>query len=170
MLQMHCWCCCITYTYIIYTLCTVEVVCVDMYVYHSTCTSDVYHTSSKRCIVLPSMCSTFSLLDVEWKLRVHATNDVQTLKLTQRYSILACCWCHWYEFCWFVIFQLFFLKICWTFKNRSTFAIFELAKIFRNCSFLMLKSTKAHYKCIAGAVVYNVCTAVTRFVPWESFV
>jgi len=50
-LQMHCLCCCITYTYNIYTLCTVEVVCVDMYGYHSTCTSDVYHTSSKQSIV-----------------------------------------------------------------------------------------------------------------------
>ena len=86
----------------LYTRCApVAVVCIDMYVYPVHCTCDIYHTSSKQSIGWPSMCSTFSLLDVDWKLCLHATIDVQTLKLTQRYGILACC-------C--VIFQLFFWK------------------------------------------------------------
>ena len=34
----------------------------------------------------------------------------------------------------------------------------------------MLKSTKEHCKCIAGAVVYNVYTIVMRCAPWELFV
>ena len=36
------------------------------------------------------MCCTFSLLDVEWKLCAHTTTNVQTSKLAQRYTILAC--------------------------------------------------------------------------------
>ena len=56
------------------------------------------------------MCSTFSLLVVEWKLRAHTTSNVQTSKLAQCYTILACCWYQWCEYCRFVIFQLFFLK------------------------------------------------------------
>ena len=42
--------------------------------------------------------------------------------------------------------------------------------MFHNFSFLMLKSTKEHYKCIAGAVVYNVYTIVMRCAPWKLFV
>ena len=57
-----------------------------------------------------SMCSTFSLLVIEWKLGAHTTSDVQTSKLRQCYTILACCRYHWCEYCRFVIFQLFFLK------------------------------------------------------------
>ena len=49
-------------------------------------------------------------------------------------------------------------------------SIFELKKIFHNCSFLMLKTPKEHYKCIAGAVVYNMYTIVTRCAPWKVFV
>ena len=52
------------------------------------------------------MCSTFSLLVTEWKLCAHTTSDVQTSKRTQCYTILACCWYQWYEYCRFVIFQL----------------------------------------------------------------
>ena len=51
-----------------------------------------------------------TLLDIEWKLCAHTTTDVQTSKLAQRYTILACCWYQWCEYCRFVIFQLFFLK------------------------------------------------------------
>ena len=57
------------------------------------------------------MCSTFSLLVIEWKLCVHTTSDVQTSKPTQSYTILACCWSRWCEYCRFVISQLFFPEI-----------------------------------------------------------
>ena len=57
------------------------------------------------------MCSTFSLLVVEWKLCAHTASDVQTSKLAQCYTILACCWYHWCEYCRFVIFQLFVPEI-----------------------------------------------------------
>ena len=60
------------------------------------------------------MCSTFSLLVIEWKLSAHTTSKVQTSKLAQRYTILACCWYQWCEYCRFVIFQLFFLKYLMT--------------------------------------------------------
>ena len=52
----------------------------------------------------------FSLLVVEWKLCAHTASDLQTSKLAQCYTILACCWYQWCEYCRFVIFQLFFLK------------------------------------------------------------
>ena len=58
-----------------------------------------------------SMCSTFSLLVIEWKLCAHTTSDVQTSKLAQRYTILACCWYHWCEYCRFVIFPTVFPEI-----------------------------------------------------------
>ena len=51
-----------------------------------------------------------TLLDIEWKLCAQTTSDVQTSQRTQCYTILACCWYHWCEYCRFVIFQLFFLK------------------------------------------------------------
>ena len=51
-----------------------------------------------------------SLLVIEWKLCAHTASDVQTSKLAQCYTILACGWYHWYEYCRFVICQLFFLK------------------------------------------------------------
>ena len=74
-----------------------------------------------------SMCSTFSLLVVEWKLCAHTTNDVQTSKHTQCYTILACCWYQWCEYCWFVIFQLFFLKIFVQISKSNVYiSIFEL--------------------------------------------
>ena len=57
------------------------------------------------------MCSTFFLLVIEWKLCAHTTSDVQTSKLAQRYTILACCWYQWCEYCRFVIFQLVFPEI-----------------------------------------------------------
>ena len=34
----------------------------------------------------------------------------------------------------------------------------------------MLKSTKEHYKCIAGAVADNVYAIVTRCAPYKTFV
>ena len=34
----------------------------------------------------------------------------------------------------------------------------------------MLKTTKERYKCIAGAVVYNLHVLVTRCAPWKLFV
>ena len=74
-----------------------------------------------------SMCSTLSLLVVEWKLRAHTASDVQTSKLAQCYTILACCWYQWCEYCRFVIFQLFFLKIfVQSSKSNVYISIFEL--------------------------------------------
>ena len=97
------------------------VICAQVYVYvcHSTRTSDACHTSSKRWSTAhSSMCSTLSLLNVEWKLCAHTKSDVQTSKLTQRYTILACCWYQSCENCWFVIFQLFFLKYLCKLKKQ----------------------------------------------------
>ena len=119
------------------------------------------------------MCCTFSLLVIEWKLCAHTASNVQTSKLAQCYTILACCWYQWCEYCRFVIFQLFFLKFDELFVQSSIYlhqfncCFLSLYKIFHNCSFLMLKSTKEHYKCITGAVVYNMFTIVARRAPWK---
>ena len=101
-----------------------------MYVYPVHCTCDIYHTSSKQSIGWPSMCSTFSLLNVDLKLCLHGTNDVQPLKLTQRYGILACCWCHWCTFCTFSLFQLFFLKFVELLKIDPRLQFLSLQKYF----------------------------------------
>ena len=121
---MHCWCCCIQYVYSTYTISTMAAVCavytrttilvLPMHVAHSA--SDVFFT--------------FSLLDVEWKLCTHTTNDVQTSKRTQRYTISACCWSCWYEYCRFVIFQLFFLKFDELFLHDCVLYSLSLQKYF----------------------------------------
>ena len=72
------------------------------------------------------MCSTFSLCDVEWKLCAHTTSDLQTSKLAQRYTILACCWYQWCEYCRFVIFQLSFLKYLCKARKAIFTSVFEL--------------------------------------------
>ena len=113
------------------------------------------------------MCSTFSVLVIEWKLCIHATSDVQTSKPAQRYTILQYSRYQWCEYCRFVIFQLFFLKFDELFVQAQYCCFLSLYKIFHNCSFLMLKSTKEHYKCITGAVVYNMFTIVARRAPWK---
>ena len=66
-----------------------------------------------------------TLLDIEWKLCAHTTNDVQTSKRTQCDTILACCWYQWCEYCRFVIFQLFFLKY-WCKLKKQYPSVFEL--------------------------------------------
>ena len=116
------------------------------------------------------MCSTFSLLVIEWKLCAHTTSDVQTSKRTQRYTLLACCWYRRCGYCRFVIFQLFFSEIFVKAQKAIFTSVFELTKIFHNCLFLMLNTIKEHYKCIAGAFVYNSFIVVTRCAPCTTFV
>ena len=50
----------------------------------------VDHTSSKRC-THTQLCSSFSLLDVEWKLCAHTTNDMQISQLTPQLT-------QWFDF------------------------------------------------------------------------
>ena len=88
---------------------------VELWVYtHDICSFFRVATCSSLHVLMFScvVCSThvYVDLDVEWKLRAHTTNDVQTPQFTQYYAILVCCWCHWCKICWFVIYQLFFLK------------------------------------------------------------
>ena len=85
---------------------------------------------AQKAISSLDVCSTFSLLVVEWKLCAHTTSDVQTSKHTQRYTILACCWYHWCEYCRFVIFQLFFLKYLWKLKNQYLHQFLSLHGLF----------------------------------------
>ena len=81
------------------------------------------------------MCSTFSLLVIEWKLCAHTTSNLQTSKLAQCYTILACCWYQWCEYCRFVIFQLFFLKdLCKAQKAMFT-SVFMSFDVFYFLSF-----------------------------------
>ena len=93
-----------------------------------------------------SMCSTFSLLVIEWKLCAHTTSDVQTSKLAQRYTILACCWYQWCEYCLFVIFQLFFLKY-WCKLKRQYLHQFSSLDVFYFLSFgYRVETERTHYK------------------------
>ena len=125
------------------------VICAQVYVYvcHSTRTSDACHTSSKRWSTAhSSMCSTLSLLNVEWKLCAHTKSDVQTSKLTQRYTILACCWYQSCENCWFVIFQLFFLKYLCKLKKQYLHQFLSL-DVFYFLSFgYRVETVRTHYK------------------------
>ena len=49
-LQMHCWCCCIQCVYNSYALCTMKIVCADVYMCHSTSTSG-YVTFCEKSVV-----------------------------------------------------------------------------------------------------------------------
>ena len=94
-----------------------------------------------------SMCSTFSLLVIEWKLCAHTTSDVQTSKRTQRYTILACCWYHWCEYCWFVIFQLFFLKYLCKAQKAILTSVFMSFDVFYFLSFgYRVETVRTHCK------------------------
>ena len=100
-------------------------------------------TSSFRA----SMCSTFSLLVIEWKLCAHTTSDVQTSKLAQCYTILACCWYHWCEYCRFVIFQLFFLKYLCKAQKAMFTSVFMSFDVFYFLSFgYRVETVRTHCK------------------------
>ena len=87
-----------------------------------TAFSELWWTRKKRRVEFCHIRSIeLSLLNVVWKLCVHTTNDVQTSKPTQHCIILACCWCHWCRFWWFVIFQLLFLNLMNQKKRRVQF-------------------------------------------------
>ena len=85
------------------------------------------------------MCSTFSLLVLEWKLCAHTTSDVQTSKRTQRCTILACCWYCWCEYCRFVIFQLFFLKYLCKAQKAILISVFLSFDVFYSFSLLVIE-------------------------------
>ena len=104
-----------TYTKLYYiSVLLVSVVWILSICHFPTVFPEIFDESSKSNIDISfwasMLCSTFSLLVIEWKLCAHTTSDVQTSQLAQRCTILACCWYQWCEYCRFVIFQLFFLK------------------------------------------------------------
>ena len=111
------------------------------------------------------MCSTFSLCDVEWKLCAHTTSDVQTSKLAQCDTILACCWYQWCEYCRFVIFQLFFLKYMQSSKSNIDITGFELRCVLvslfwlssGNCAHT-LQATYKHQNLHNVILYYNIQT------------
>ena len=119
-----------TYTMLYYiSVLLVSVVWILSICHFPTVFPEIFDESLKSNIDISfwgSMCSTFSLLVIEWKLCAHTTTDVQTSKLAQRCTILACCWYQWYEYCRFVIFQLVFLKYLWKAQKAILTSVFEL--------------------------------------------
>ena len=108
--------------------------------YLMTSSSDVYSFAT-------SMCSTFSLLVIEWKLCAHTTSNVQTSKRAQCYTILACCWYQWCDYCRFVIFQLFFLKYLMQAQKAILTSVFERRCVFYSLSFgYRVETVRTHYK------------------------
>ena len=103
-----------------------------------------------------SMCSTFSLLVIEWKLCAHTTSDVRTSKRTQRYTILACCWYQWCEYCQFVIFQLFFLKYLCKAQKAMFTSVFLSFDVFYFLSFgCRVETVRTHYKRRTNITTYT---------------
>ena len=127
-----------------------------MFVQSYTCTTvfilPIHPASDVHSFATP-MCSTFSLLDIEWKLCTHTTSDVQTSKYTQRYTILARCWYRWCEYCRFVIFQLFSLKYWWKLKTQYWHQFLSL-----HISLLLyrVETVRTHYKRRANTRTYTM--------------
>ena len=98
-----------------------------------------------------------TLLDIEWKLCAQTTSDVQTSKLAQRYTILACCWYQWCEYCRFVIFQLFFPETFVQSSNKQYWHQFSSFEVFYFLSlWCRVETVRTHYKRRANIKTYTM--------------
>ena len=126
----------------------VSLVWILLICHFSTVFPEIWWGAAATCTVFDHIdVSTFSLLVIEWKLCAHTTSDLQTSKLAQCYTILACCWYHWCEYCRFVIFQLCFLKYLWK-AQKAIFTSQVLSfDVFYFLSFgYRVETVRTHYK------------------------